>query len=221
MKTKCPYQFPHKSRAGMTAYLADHESYGGWNHPFRRWSPLSWNVKLGGFSNDGKRGEFKANPEFDDAWDSYVQSSNSVWDWITEDMCRTYSDSEYTTYPGDDQGQWKFCFAGRSGGHMILESWQIARPQRDGKPDGLSLKVDFLRQFDRDSWVEWLGEIEFSTLRALYRAVRCMDQDFTRDKLNREFEHQLNFRREQWEGEHAEELAQEQAVAGFEPCPAI
>lgn len=43
MARKSPYTYPHRSKRAQVEYLADHDSYGGWNHPCRRWSPLSWN----------------------------------------------------------------------------------------------------------------------------------------------------------------------------------
>ena len=207
MKTKCPYTYPAKSRKAMTEYLTSHESYGGWNHPFRGYSPLSWNVKLGRTNNDGKRGEYTTTPEFDEAWEAYCESNNGLWDLIVEDMQRQYIEGEYTTFPGDDQGRWKFGFAGRSGGHMLLEKWD---------------DLDFLRHFSgEDDWAQWLAEIGFYTLRELYRAVRCMDTDFTRANIDSEFEYQLNFQRGQWEENHRRENAMIAAERGLEPCPAI
>lgn len=207
MKTKCPYTFPHKSRKAMVEYLADHENYGGWNHPYRRWSPLSWNVKIGNVSHDGKRGENTVNPDFDEAWQEYCQHADHLFNDICESMASFYLEGLYTTYPGNDRGAWKFCMAGRSGGHMLLEGWE-----------GMNLLTRFSGE---DDWREWLGSISFGTLRTLYRAVRNMDQDISRDNINRNYEFELNFRRSEWEAEHARDIAQQQAVEGFEPCPAI
>ncbi len=81
---KCPYTYPHRSRWAMIDYLASHESYGGWNHPFRKWSPLAWNVKFGMTSNDGKRGEEKTTLELDDQWEAYVESNHELWNGIVE-----------------------------------------------------------------------------------------------------------------------------------------
>lgn len=192
--TKCPYTYPHKSKAGMVQYLASHDSYGGWNHPNRGFSPLSWNVKLYNFKTDGKQGEFTATESLDDAWEQYTQDTPELFEWVVEDMRRQYSEGEYTTYPGNDQGDWEFCFAGRSGGHMLLESWK-----------GCGYSIDFLGDFSSEAdWEQWLDGLCFQDLKALYRAVRCMDADFTRDKINREVEYQVSFRREQWEAEQKE-----------------
>lgn len=207
-KFKSPYTYPHRSRAAMTDYLAEHESYGGWNHPYRRWSPLSWDVKLSP-SWKGKEGECKIDESLDDEWRKHCDGSVHLWSWIVEDMQRTYLEGEYCTYPGNDQGDWKFCFSGRSGGHMLLEEW---------KTFGVSFLKDFSGEGD---WREWLESRNYDALKALYRAVRCMDHDFTREKMNKEFEYQLNFRRYEWEEEYRRDKKFEEASEGLEPCPAI
>jgi hypothetical protein len=207
MKTKCPYSYPLKSKLAIVDYLASHESYGGWNHPTRGWSPLSWNVKIGRVNTDGKQGEERVNAEFDSAWNAHVESDYELSNQIQEDMFRMYGDGDYTTYPGADQGRWKFTLAGRSGGHMILETG-----------DG----IDFLHQFDgHGDWENWLNELDYASLVKLYRAIVCMDQDFGPGKVEREFEFHLNFFRNQWEKEHAKELAMQLAEFGLEPCPVI
>lgn len=197
----------------MIGYLSDHESYSGWNHPYRKWSPLSWDVKLSP-NYDGKRGECKTDDALDDEWDKHVTSSDGqhIWDWIVEDMRCHYTEGTYCTYPGDDQGNWKFCFAGRSGGHMLLEEWKYGKWNC----------INFLKGFyGVDTWTAWLEGQPFGELRTLYRAVRCMDADFTREKMNREFEYQLNFRRHEWEEDYRRNESFSKAEQGIEPCPAI
>lgn len=192
--TKCPYTYPHRSKSGMIQYLTSHDSYGGWNHPNRGWSPLSWNVKLYSFKTDGKQGDSKPNEALDDAWGQYTEQNPELFNWIVEDMQRTYAEGEYTTYPGNDQGDWEFCFAGRSGGHMLLQTWKNSWAN-----------VDFLRDFSSEAeWGQWLDGLSFKNLQRLYRAVRCMDQDFTRTKINQEAEYQMSFRRQEWESEQSE-----------------
>lgn len=203
---KCLYTFPHKSREAMQGYLLDHESYGGWNHPYRQWSPLAWNVKIHRCDDMARNGAYKTSPEFDDAWDSYLEQSNEMFGWICEDMARHYLEGEYTTYPGNDQGDWKFCMAGRSGGHMILESWK---------------GTEFIKGWSKDRWSEYIEGLDFNSLRTLYKAARCMDQDFSREAIAKDFDYHLNFRRNAWEEEYEKEMAFEKAKKGFEPCPQI
>jgi hypothetical protein len=174
------YTWPHRTKKARIEYLAAHESYGGWNHPARRWSPLAWNVKIHRADLTGKCGDYEVSDLRDEAWNEYAQTSGSLWTMIVEDMQRMYLEGEYSTYPGDDQGDWEFTFAGRSGGWMLLKEskWSFA---------------------DAGEWRDWLLEQDKETIEKLYRAVRCMDADFTSEKISREFEYQVNFQRSQWE----------------------
>lgn len=185
------YTFPHKCRADITDYLINHTSYGGWNHPYRGWSPLAWNVKVHDIDWTGGRYlkvHEPIDPLLDETWEEYVKEGNNqdnLYQIIFEDARRYYGDEGlYTTYPGKDQGDWKFCFGGRSGGWMILEKW---------KGD------NFLKMSDRGSWEDYLDGLSFLDLRTLYKGVRCMDQDFTRENASREISYQLNFQRVLWE----------------------
>lgn len=191
---RSPYTYPHKSKHAQIDYLTGHDAYGGWNHPNRGWSPLSWNVRIGNADFEQPKGEYQLDPSHDDAWAKYVEKKSELFYWACEDMARQYTEGEYTTYPGDDQGDWEFCFAGRSGGQMLLAKWK---------------GTDFLRSFDSaEHWRDWLTEgIDTAALRTLYRAVRCMDHDLRRDAINAEFEYQLNFRRHEFEEEREVELA--------------
>jgi hypothetical protein len=194
MNMKCPYSYPHRSRKSQVQYLADHDSYGGWNHPNRGWSPLAWNVKIGTINWRSPKGEESLDAGLDDQWNQYVESNSELFYWICEDVARQYLEGEYTTYPGDDQGDWKFCLAGRSGGHLLLSDWR---------------GTDFLSSFQNsEHWFDWLTSgITTEALNKLYRAVRCMDQDLERSRINAEFEYQLNFRRHEWEQQHMEMCA--------------
>lgn len=191
---RSPYTYPHRSKRQQIEYLADHDSYGGWNHPYRGWSPLSWNVRIRHVNYDRPKGEYDLDATYDDDWAAHVQENGELFYWVCEDMARQYVEGEYTTYPGDDQGDWKFCLAGRSGGQLLLADWA---------------GTDFLRSFsDADHWRDWLANgITTDTLRTLYRAVRCMDHDLRRDAIHAEFEYQLNFRRHEFEQARAAELA--------------
>lgn len=194
---RCPYTYPHRSKKARIEYLVAHQSYGGWNHPYRGWSPLAWNVKFHVRDWSGKEGDYKVCGLRDAEWDENAQNDVHLWMAIVEDMQRQYVEGEYCTYPGDDQGDWDFQFAGRSGGWMLLESW---------KP---LTATYFLNCFnDSDGWKQWLEAKSASTVEVLYRAVRCMDADFTTEKIVKEFEYQLNFQRSQWE----------ETLPPIEPC---
>ena len=191
---KCPYTFPHRSREAITDYLAEHENYGGSNHPWGGWSPLSWNVKLHRVDTSGKvaNGEYETTDALDEEWAAHVrENEDDLWSWTIEDMRDFYRTGLYTTSPGDDQGDWHFQFGGRSGGHMILAKWE---------------HEDFMRMFKyREDFREWLDGQPFATIRRLYRGIRNLDVDITRENLESEFAYQLNYRRGQWEEERLKE----------------
>lgn len=192
------YTYPHKSRVSITDYLMRHQSYGGWNHPYRGWSPLAWDVKVHEIDETGgwklKHHEF-IDPLLDDEWDDFRRENmDNLWSLIIEDSQRHYIEGEYTTYPGDDQGDWKFTFGGRSGGWLILSKWK---------------NDDFLKMANQESWEDYLNGLFFSDLTILYKAVRCMDVDFTRENAERNVSYQLNFQRTVWEEGIREEARKE------------
>ena len=125
-----PYQFPLKSRQAMTAYLAEHESYwpmNSWNRGF----VLSWNVKVYRADYRGTHGCEPVQPVYDDRWDAYVEQNDDLFWRACEDAGRYLLDGEYSTYPGDDQGAYRFMLNGRSGGHLCLMSCTIVpQPRR-------------------------------------------------------------------------------------------
>ena len=114
---KCPYRFPARSRKAMVAFM---ESIGGYYERPHRY-PFSWNVKLpyvpsantartlNPFHPEG--GQFA--PTLDDAWQAEMESDGFAYRLI-EDM-RSGLDF-YSVWPGVDQDQFSFSFAGRQGG---------------------------------------------------------------------------------------------------------
>lgn len=176
----------------MIDYLSNRKGYGGWNHPTRRWSPLAWCVKI---YNVDETGGWKLkvhepiDPFLNDDWNEYFKENyNDLWETCLE--ATRYQLDNYTTYPGDDGGDWKFCFGGRSGGWLILSSWK---------------NYDFLSTYgshsftDMAGWLSFLEDLSFSELKTLYRGVVCMDHDFSRENVENEVSYQLNFQRVLWE----------------------
>ena len=184
-KHRCPYTYPHRSRAGMTAYIVDRTAHSDYHTTY----PICWNVKVYSADWSGHAGDETVNARFDKAWDEYMNDNPEFSSMIFEDAGRTFSEGEYTTYPGDDQGDWRFGFFGRSGGWLALTEWT-----------GTKL---YGRDFDL---AEFCAALSFTELRILYRALRCMDADITRDKVNEEVSFHVNFQRHQWE---ADRLAEE------------
>jgi hypothetical protein len=193
---KCPYTFPHKSRKAMVDYLI---GIGGYSERFGRW-PLEWNCKTyqANFDGDTLRRHIPTlSPQNDEKWEEYIGDNQAAWEWWLEDARRIFSDAEWTSYPGDDQGDWEFSFAGRQGGHLVLDSW----------------RGNQLRGMREDDFETWLSELSFSDLRKFYRGVVCLSQDVTPRKAADEMEYKAAFHRENLEDEWAVECAAQFAPA--------
>ena len=184
--SKHPYKFPLRSRAAMTKYILDRTNYHDHYHPF----PFSWNVKVYDVDWRHPKGE-TIDAALDDEWERHAQENEWVSQTAFEDAARTYCEKEYATYPGLDQGDWEFGFYGRSGGHLCLETW------RGSKLNGYNFDV-----------TEWVRELSMQDLRTFYRALVCMDHDFTPAKASENVEYCLNFLRVRWEEEKRDEIEQ-------------
>lgn len=190
---KCPYTFPARSRVAMTAYILNRTSRGEY--------PICWTVKAHRADWSGHTGEEKVNARFDYAWQRRMDDDAYFSSGIFEDAGRTYSEGEYTTYPGSDQGDWSFEFFGRSGGWLALVGWQ-----------GCKLHG---RDFDFREYVEGC---DFAAVRKLYRALVCMDQDITPANASEEVSYHVNDARAQWEAEQeAEEVDEARDLEATRP----
>ena len=193
-----PYQFPLRSRQAMTAYLAEHESYwpmNSWNGGF----VLSWNVKVYHADFSGHSGSEPLNPAYDDKWDAYVDAHDYLFWHACEDAASWLLDGDYSTWPGDDRGSYRFMLNGRTGGHLCLMSCGIV-PQ----PHRWSM-APFIFE-GRGHWQDYLSDLPFADLRRLYKAIACMDQDFTGRKVSSEISQHFNCYRSQWEADQDEAL---------------
>jgi hypothetical protein len=200
--TRCPYSFPARSKRAMLAAIRD------MGNPY--WEghtcyPFSWNVKapypfpmtaaeLNPFHYDG--GAFDAG--LDAAWEKAWESGDR-FNWMVEDM-RDRAD-EYSTWPGDDGGSFKFQFVGRQGGHMVLES-----------AFGFKLKGLTLAEMVEDIMPDW----PLANIRRLYRALVCMTADFAPDKVREEYAHAIAYERFTWEEEQQEARAASAAAFAAE-----
>lgn len=197
MPKPAPYTFPHRSRAAIVEYLTERRAR-SYNYQTYR---FAWCVKVHSarFDGDALRKHIPGlNPALDSAWDSYVESPGDglFWQWC-EDAGRDISAGEWSSYPGDDQGEWEFSFAGRSSGWIVLEKWR-GRDMRS--PDAFDL-------MDSDAW-------PWADLVAFYRGIRTADSDFTPAKAAANVEYYAADHREQWEAEiKAERDAQAKALA--------
>ena len=185
----CPYTFPHKSRAAIADYLKRI----GRSYDHRRYA-FTWNVKTWGadFGGDSLRAHVAGlDPARDAEFQDMAASDPYLFSHWCEDAGRHVAEGEWCSYPGDDQGDWTFSFAGRSGGWLVLEKWR-GRDVRDVWAE------DFM---DRDLW-------PWADLVAFYRGIRCADSDFTPEKAAREVEWQAASWRAEWEAEAEEEKAE-------------
>ena len=176
-KTPAPYTFPLKSRAAIAAFL---DRDGRYYRPSRY--RFCWNVKAYGATFDGatmRKHNPGLDPVFDAAWTDWLEENDGAfWDFC-EDAARYVTEDGYTSYPGDDQGEWDLSFEGRCGGWLVLERWR-GRDMRDQD------SADFL---NRDEW-------PWDELVAFYRGIVCLDQDMTPAKASAEVEYQAAFCRE-------------------------
>jgi hypothetical protein len=186
-KGPAPYTWPHRSRAAIREYLLERRGrlYGSGHYPF------VWNVKVYSAEFDGpclRTYDPTLDPALDSEWDSYVESNGDqlFWHWC-EDAGRGISEGEWTSYPGDDQGDWEFGFEGRSGGWIVLEKWR-GRDVRNFAP------------FSEWSWPD---------LVAFYRGIRCADSDFTQANAVVSVEDYAAAYRADWEAEKREEAEEE------------
>jgi hypothetical protein len=193
-KTKCPYSFPLKSRKAMTEYILARKGYSDGGTKF----PFSWNVKAHGVNYERPEGEYTPLEKFDELWKKKLQDT-LISTWAFEDTQSDYV-NEYSTYPGADQGEWTFGFYGRSSGHLCLEKWQEQKFYGRGFGD-----VE-----------EWLLNLSFMRIRQFYKALVCMDKDFTQknasinvaaalNNIRKDFEEELLALQEETEKSFAEE----------------
>lgn len=192
---KHPYNFSARSRAAMADAIEAIGHQRGYDH--RRF-PFCFNVKLWDGWNDGaatlnklEGAEWELRPEWDDAWESYAEEhSEGLFERVRDSMYWSMVDS-YSTYPGDDCGEWQFEFAGRQGGWLCL----VSGPGFDFRNRHLDDIVSEVRgsdPYERFTWDE---------CKRLYRALVCMAHDFRRDAITAETRYQLAFIRSEWEQE--------------------
>jgi hypothetical protein len=155
-------KFLCRTREQMIVHLARHEMD-------RSGRVISWNIKVRNFDRSGKGGE-KTDPRFDARWEEYLEgpAGEQIFWQACEDELRQYVENEYTTYPGSDQGAYKFGVTGRSGGYLYLRSWDGPEPGSGHDP----MKFEGRRHF-----VEYLRELSPNDLCRLYKLVANVDHD--------------------------------------------
>jgi len=179
----------------MSAYILEHVT----RYDRRRFS-LTWNIKVHRFDASGwagaeaHGGDVELRHRFDDAWGRYVSTDYDVfWDACNA-ATHLWTHKMASSYPGDDQGDWRFCTDGRSSGWLVLIEWRGAKTEWGTKAD----------------LEDWRASLSFASLRQFYRGIVTFDHDLSPEKCRAEVEYHIAYRRDQWE---QEQLATEACAA--------
>ncbi len=176
-----PYNFRRMTKAAIIAELCEHAMrYGG----------LAWNIKVYNADWTGHGGGHE-HPErvtaaLDELWESTLQASEWLVNDAYEGAVRMFLDGEYTSYPGDDQGDWTFSQEGRSGGWLVLTGW---------RGHNLMGMYSDLKEWLRD-------ELTWAELRAFHRGIVCLDHDLRNP--SRAVSYEVNYLRGRWESDLAD-----------------
>lgn len=156
----CPYAFSLESRREILQFLAEHPVH-RIDGPYSRWA-YAWDVKVHSFDRTGHHADFEPDPDFDERWERYLESHPDLFWEEAADELSSYTEGTYATYPGDDEGQYDFGMAGRSGGWLILT-----------KVDGLG-KMCWDNQMGLK---DWLKDLDDADLIRLYKLIVSVDKD--------------------------------------------
>jgi hypothetical protein len=175
-----PYDFGLRSRQDIIDWIMDN-TQGYYRFPPGDNYPLAWNIRVRSFEwTNGKQGEYETNPLLDKRWESLVENDHEFFWLVAEDALRHYTEGEWTSYPGGDQGDWEFGVTGRSGGWLVLTAW----------------RGDDLRNMERGDFWNWLTALDYQDLRKFYKGIACLNSDIRPDE---EMAHHANYRRHDWE----------------------
>ena len=212
------YQFTAKTRAEKIDYILNRSSRSyDYGHSQYMWA---WDVKVyPDFSGDNLRKHIpELNPAYDERWDEICENDNgSVFYNAIEDAQRDYAEGEWCSYPGNDQGDWKFGFEGRSGGWLVLTEYRGKRMDRSplegdmGEFCSLAANWRWLfelpleDEYGDENYLAW----DDDKLDAFYRGIVTADVDFTPENATANVEYYAAHYRlrleEEWDQEVAEQ----------------
>lgn len=190
-----PYTYPAQKRVEIVKELISHTTHRDGPYANGR---LAWNIKVP-FDVDttGKTSDYPGDAQFDERWEQYLKDeSNEVFGRACESALSAYVEGDYTIYPGEMQGKIHLGVEGRMGGWLVLD-----------KIDG----VGSLRWDGQAEMEEELMGFSAEDLAVLYKVVRNLDRDVSRQKIRSEMAHQYAFIRSQQEEEWTQELEEEPA----------
>jgi len=190
-----PYTYPAQKRVAIVKELISHANHCSDQYSMFR---LAWNIKVYDVDTSGKTSEYPGDAQFDARWEQYLKDEGqSVWESAQEDALSSYVGGMYTVYPGEMQGKIHLEVEGRSGGWLVLD-----------RIDG----VGKLGWDSQQAMEEELMGYSAEDLAVLYKVVRNLDRDVTRQRAGAELAHQYAFIRSQQEEEWAQELEEEPAA---------
>lgn len=216
---KTPYRYPLRSRAAITDFLLEHQSY----HPMNSWNGgrvLAWNIKVYHFDETGHTGAKAAgdvtlHERFDAAWEEHCEQNDMFREACGNALSYYCDEALWTPYPGPgekwQQGTFKFFVNGRSGGYLCLDRWPITSD------------VGAWRHFpmawhDSGHFEGWIKDLDWPTLRTVYKVVVELDHDLSREAVTSEINYQFAWLRSQFEeGLLADERADADALMEARP----
>jgi len=164
-----PYSFPLESRREIIQFLTERIVYES-QEPHRRYA-IAWNIKAPSPDTSGRTAVHSPNPEFDERWKEYLESNEDLFWELAADALRPFTDGLFSTYPGDDQGDYSFEIAGRQGGWLLLTGIKGLGP---------------MLWFDQVQMREWFKRLSDQDLIKVYRAVATLDTDVNPEKEMKE-----------------------------------
>jgi len=185
----CPYTFAARTVGDMIRYIVE-TKHGEPRYDYHDGSPFAWKVKAHNV-NIQHNGDGQRTPALDGAWERFLDTPRGQY--VHEeafDGAQRYYREEWTAYPGDDQGDWRFSFRGRSGGWLCLDSWRGYRLDRMAEDELAGFFAMLVYEF---------ATTPDDALARLYVGFVCADQDFTSKNSSEEVSHHYGFQRGLWE----------------------
>lgn len=191
---ECPYSFPARTLGDVIDFLARDRSR---QYAYHRetGSRLAWYVKAHNIDVHGKESEYERNAALDDAWEKHLETRKGlpVWEHAIE-QAQEYYRRDWSSYPGDDQGDWRFAFGGRSSGWLCLQEWRGYKFARMDESEYHDFIAGLIHHY-----LEGDGKADY--LEGFYIGIVCADADFTGEKASANVSYHYGFERQQWEEE--------------------
>lgn len=170
------------------------------SYDYGRTRGLAWNIKIYNNDETGHSGSEKVNSKYDKLWEKYLKDTPEFFGWCCEDglgfvgkKFRQYNWNEGV--PGIEECDYELVQAGRSGGWLILESFDGVGVS--DLQDNIESFVDTLEEHEanegQDYAEEILDEIEGNV--DLLEKLKIFCESLDKFDATEEWNHQCNFRR--------------------------